>query len=60
MFGLKAPMKDGSGEEAPAKTPTEFLTNSWTVAEELNRRCNRVHQHAGLTPMSDAKLCAQE
>lgn len=49
MFGLTAPLADGSGKEAPAKKPTGILTNSWTLAEKLNKQCSGYHSHAWLT-----------
>ena len=44
-FGLKTTVH---GEERNAKKPTCFLTNSWCVARELERRCDGSHKHFSL------------
>ena len=45
MFGLVTEVR---GETRPAKKPTSFLTNSWCVAKELDRRCDGGHEHFSL------------
>ena len=41
-YGLTATV---NGESRPAMKPTGFLTNSWCVARELNKRCPGNHKH---------------
>ena len=45
MFGLRTEV---DGEVRPAKKPTGFLTNSWCIAKELSRRCDKSHKHFSL------------
>ena len=49
QFGLTAKLRDGSGQHAPAKKTTGFMTNSWYVAEAFNKKCQGDHSHAWLT-----------
>ena len=47
LFGLET--TDGQGEIGPARKRTEFMTSSWTVAEELQRTCDgKGHVHRPL------------
>lgn len=56
MFRLKSSRRDGSGEEGPAKKPMGFLTNSWALAEELNKKCRGEHKHAWLDAGRSSKV----
>ena len=47
MFGLNA-RNAGGGVEGPARKRTRFLTNSWWIAQELNRQCDGSHKHQHL------------
>ena len=47
MFGLKTWGKHRS-QLVPAKKPTKFMTNSWLIGRELNRRCDGSHEHQPL------------
>ena len=42
-FGLRA--RDSLGW-ALVKKPTKFITNSWYIAKNLNRRCRGGHRHS--------------
>ena len=48
QFGLTAPIAGINGERGPAKKPTGFAGNSWTVMEELRRKCPGDHIHVRL------------
>ena len=48
QFGLTAPIEGINGERGPAKKPTGFAGNSWTVMEELRRKCPGDHIHVRL------------
>ena len=47
MFGLTTWPTRGS-YPIPAKKPTKFMTNSESIARELNKRCDRTHEHQPL------------
>ena len=47
MYGLKT-RGGGSGKQVPAKKPTKFMTNSRTIGVELQRRCDKSHEHQAL------------
>ena len=47
MFGLATPGRSKT-QLVPAKKPATFMTNSWHLAEELCRRCDRSHVHQPL------------
>ena len=47
MYGMRT--WDESGKEAYAKKPTKFMTNSRSIAHELNMKCDRTHVHQPLT-----------
>ena len=44
-FGMKSQDKE---QEGLVLKPTGFLTNSWCLAEELNKQCNKDHTHITL------------
>ena len=48
QFGLTAKIRTGSDERGPAKKPTGFIGNSWTIAHRLRRTCKRDHEHVKL------------
>ena len=54
-FGLTT---TSMGTTRPARTPTGFLTNSWCIAEALNKQCDGSHSHFSLMEGRAAK--AQE
>ena len=43
QFGLTDKIRAGSDERGPAKKPTGFISNSWTIAHRLRRTCKREH-----------------
>ena len=45
MYGLTTKVGE---EEKPCKKPTGFLTNSWRIAKELSRICDKSHSHLSL------------
>ena len=45
-FGMTACNEEG--ELQPVKKPTGFMTNSWCIADELNRLCLGDHRHTQL------------
>ena len=47
MFGLETWGKHKS-QLMLAKKPTKFMTNSWLIGRELNRRCDGTHGHQPL------------
>ena len=47
-FGMESHVDKVSGEKGPVMKPIGFLTNSWCVADELNRQCKRDHKHVQL------------
>ena len=57
MFGLKT---EGHSKNSvmPAKKPTKFMTNSWCIAKELDRRCDGSHVHQALLGGSRASSAA--
>ena len=48
QFGLTAKIRTGSDERGPAKKPTGFIGNSWTIAHRLRRTCKHDHEHVKL------------
>ena len=48
MFGLRAKTPGGKAEGL-ARKRTRFITNSWWIAQELNRQCEGRHAHTPLT-----------
>ena len=46
MYGLLT--NDDKGNWVPAKKKTRFMTNSQAIAEELNKKCDRTHEHQHL------------
>ena len=61
MFGLRTTGATAGGvaEEAFAKKPTKFMTNSARVAEELTRRCRGLHAHQRLMGGKRAEAAAK-
>ena len=47
MYGLMTWGKDGL-EAVAAKKPTKFMTNSWEIGRELQKRCDGQHNHQEL------------
>ena len=47
MYGLKT-RGSADGEELPAKKPIRFVSNSWSVLQELSTRCDKTHEHQQL------------
>ena len=48
QFGLTAPLGRPGGKSAPVKKPIGFMTNSWAIAQALNKTCPGGHTHAWL------------
>ena len=46
------------GEERLAKKPIGFLTNSWCVARELDRKCDNYHAHFSLMESRSSQAAA--
>ena len=48
QFGLTAQIRTRSDERGPAKKPTGFIGNSWTIAHRLRRTCKHDHERVKL------------
>ena len=48
QFGLTAKIRTSSDERGPAKKPTGFISNSWTIAHRLRRTCKHDHDYVKL------------
>ena len=57
IFGFKS-WGGNSHQLVPAKKPTKFMTNSWCIAKELDRRCDGSHVHQALLGGSRASNAA--
>ena len=47
-LGLTAKVRTSSDERCPAKKPTGFTSNSWTIAQRLRRTSKYDHEHVKL------------
>ena len=47
-FGMTGKIPGGEIKEGPVMKPTGFMSSSWCVAEELNKRCEGLHEHVHL------------
>lgn len=55
QFGMTTRAGENETCDGPVLKPTGFLTNSWCIAEELDRRCPRNHAHV---PLLNGKAAA--
>jgi len=58
QYGLETKTQDGKGT-APARKRTRFVTNSWGISEELNKKCDGAHVHAHLIGEKRAEKAAR-
>lgn len=55
MFGMATTSDDG--QRMPVKKPTRFLTNSWAIADELDKKCDGNHRHHPLRTRAESERC---